>query len=94
LVEKTFSNTGEDLSLKVFEDLDPDIKDCLNYSVQRIEVKDGGGNWFEVFNTNLKEHYRIAYLISVKPEYTNNVALQYNDRIGSFFAPYYEFNVQ
>lgn len=94
LAEKTFSNTGEDLSLKVFEDLDSEIKDLLNYRVQRIEIKDGGGNWIEVFNTNLKEHYRIAYLISVKSEYTNNVTLQYNDSIGSVFSPYYEFNVQ
>lgn len=94
LAEKTLSYTGEDLSLRVFEDLDSEIKNLLNYSVQRIEIKDGGGNWNEVFNTNLKEHYRIAYLISVKPEYTNNATLQYKDNFGSVFSPYYEFNVQ
>jgi hypothetical protein len=94
LVEKTFSNTGEDLSLKVFEDLDSDIKDLLYYSVQRIEIKDGGGNWEELFSTNYDGHYRIAYLISIKSEYANNVTLQYNDSFGSVFIPYYEFNVQ
>ena len=94
LVEKTFSNTGEDLSLKVFEDLDSDIKDLLYYSVHRIEIEDGGGNWYEIFNTNYNGRYRVAYLISVKSEYTNNVTLQYNDSFGSAFSLYYEFNVQ
>ena len=94
LVEKTFSNTGEDLSLKVFEDLDSEIKDLLNYSVQRIEIEGGGGNWNEIFYTNYSGRYRIIYLIGVKSEYTNNVTLQYNDSIGSVLSPSYEFNVQ
>ena len=94
LVEKTFSYTGEDLSLKVFEDLDSDIKDLLYYSVQRIEIKDGGGNWEEMVSANYGGHYRVAYQISVKIEYTNNVILQYMDSFSPAFSPYYEFSIQ
>jgi hypothetical protein len=94
LVEKTFSNTGEDFSLKVFEDLDSEIKDLLYYNAQRLEIEVYSGNWEEVFNTNYTGHYRVACMVSVRSEYTNNVTLQYNDSFGSVFIPYYEFNVQ
>jgi hypothetical protein len=94
LVEKTFSNTGEDLSLKVFEDLDSEIKKLLYYYAQRIEIEVGSDYWEEIFNTNYHGHYRITYLISVKTEYTNNVTLLYNGSSGSLFSAYYEFNVQ
>jgi hypothetical protein len=94
LVEKTFSNTGENVSLKVFEDLDSEIKDLLYYNVQRLEIEVYSGNWNEVFNTNYTGHYRVACMVSVRSEYTNNVTLQYNDSFGSVFSIYYEFNVQ
>jgi hypothetical protein len=91
LVEKTYSNTGEDLTLKVFEGLDSEI---LYYSAMRIEIENGGGGWEEVFSTNYSGRYRIAYSIFVKTGYTNNVTLEYNDSLGSAFYPYYYFNVQ
>jgi hypothetical protein len=91
LVEKTYSNTGEDLTLKVFEGLDSEI---LYYSAMRIEIENGGGGWEEVFSTNYSGRYRIAYSIFVKSGYTNNVTLEYNDSLGSYFTPDYYFNVQ
>jgi hypothetical protein len=93
LVEKTFSNTGEDLSLKVFEDLDSKIKDLLYYSVQRMEIEAGDGNWDEIFNTNYIGHYRIAYLISIKPAYQSNVTLLFSGQEATLVSTYYEFYI-
>lgn len=94
LAKKTYTNTnGADIRFKLFEDLDPKVRDYLNYSVSRIEIN-SGGFWNEIFSVSYGGDYRIAYLISVKDAYRDNVIMSYQGTLLHVVNPYYEFSVQ
>ena len=75
LAVKNYDRNNDDLSYKVFEDLDPEIAALIEYYVSGwIEVETENG-WVEVQNVIFEGHYRIPYSIAVKEEYRSNVTL-------------------